>query len=91
MILKKKFDDIFDSTRYSKALEAVLKAKKEKSDRAKNLRIELAGFCHIIYLHVLTLTILFKIVTMKSVTEQTQNICITRNCNFLRLFLLLKS
>ncbi len=28
-LLKKKFDDIFESTRYSKALDAISKAKKE--------------------------------------------------------------
>jgi DNA repair exonuclease SbcCD ATPase subunit len=33
--LKKKFDDIFDSTRYTKALEAITKTKKELSGRSK--------------------------------------------------------
>jgi DNA repair protein RAD50 len=41
-MVKKKFDDIFDSTRYSKALEAIMKAKKEKVAAAKDLKIEVA-------------------------------------------------
>eukprot|EP01041_Mallomonas_annulata_P001590 gene1590-3071_t len=41
-ILKKKFDDIFESTRYSKALDAIMKAKKEFSARAKDLKVEVA-------------------------------------------------
>ena len=36
--VKKKFDDIFDSTRYSKALEAISKAKKDKLLIAKDLK-----------------------------------------------------
>lgn len=36
--VKKKFDDIFDSTRYSKALEAAAKAKKDKQNIAKDLQ-----------------------------------------------------
>ena len=38
--VKKIFDDIFDSTRYSKALDAILKAKKDKSLLAKDLKGE---------------------------------------------------
>ena len=41
-ILKKKFDDIFESTRYSKALDAILKSKKEFNARAKDLKAEVA-------------------------------------------------
>ena len=33
--LKKKFDDIFDSTRYTKALEAITKTKKDLQSRGK--------------------------------------------------------
>ena len=40
--LKKKFDDIFESTRYSKALDAIMKAKKDFSARAKDLKVEVA-------------------------------------------------
>lgn len=39
--LKQKFDDVFESTRYAKALEAFLKTKKTYSDKAKNLKGEL--------------------------------------------------
>lgn len=39
-MVKKKFDDIFDSARYSKALEAIMKAKKEKVLNAKDLKAE---------------------------------------------------
>ena len=38
--VKKIFDDIFDSTRYSKALDAIVKAKKEKASSAKDLKGE---------------------------------------------------
>jgi DNA repair protein RAD50 len=41
-VLKKKFDDIFESTRYSKALEAIKKTKKEYSDRAKDIKVQVA-------------------------------------------------
>lgn len=34
-ILKKKFDDIFESTRYSKALEAIVKTKKDFTAKTK--------------------------------------------------------
>ena len=33
--LKEKFDDIFESTRYSKALKAISEAKKDKSNKTK--------------------------------------------------------
>jgi DNA repair protein RAD50 len=39
--VKKRFDEIFDSTRYSKALEAITKAKKEKLSSAKDLKGEM--------------------------------------------------
>jgi DNA repair protein RAD50 len=42
LVLKKKFDDIFESTRYAKALEALVKARKEYTDKAKDYKIELA-------------------------------------------------
>lgn len=38
--VKKRFDEIFDSTRYSRALEAITKAKKEKASSAKDLKGE---------------------------------------------------
>lgn len=41
--LKKKFDAIFDSTRYAKALDAIRKSKKEYHDIAKDLKGELNG------------------------------------------------
>ncbi len=44
MVLKKKFDDIFESTRYTKALEALTKSKKEFQGKAKDLKVELAEF-----------------------------------------------
>jgi DNA repair protein RAD50 len=42
-VLKKRFDDIFDSTRYSKALEAFHKTKKELTSNMKDLKAEVAG------------------------------------------------
>ena len=38
--LKKKFDDVFESTRYTKALDAIAKSKKEYADKAKSLYAE---------------------------------------------------
>ncbi len=38
--VKKRFDDIFDSTRYSKALEAIHKTKKELVSTGKDLKAE---------------------------------------------------
>ena len=43
-VLKKKFDDIFESTRYTKALEAFKKSKKEFSAEAKELKNEVVEF-----------------------------------------------
>lgn len=40
-VLKTKFDDIFESTRYTKALEALTKTKKDMQNKAKNLKGEL--------------------------------------------------
>jgi hypothetical protein len=34
-VLKKKFDDIFDSSRYAKALDAITKSKKEYTAKSK--------------------------------------------------------
>lgn len=42
LVLKKKFDDIFDSTRYSKALEVFAKAKKEYVLKAKDHKADVA-------------------------------------------------
>lgn len=44
MVLKKKFDDVFESTRYTKALEALTKTKKEFQSKAKDLKADLAEF-----------------------------------------------
>lgn len=41
--LKKKFDDIFDSTRYAKALEAIRKSRLEYAGIAKDHKADLAG------------------------------------------------
>eukprot|EP00934_Nitzschia_sp_Nitz4_P008970 Nitzschia sp. Nitz4//scaffold260_size33533//17430//22260//NITZ4_007879-RA/size33533-augustus-gene-0.12-mRNA-1//1//CDS//3329544683//8960//frame0 len=43
-VLKKKFDDIFDSTRYSKALDVFSKLKKEHAAKAKDYKADVAGF-----------------------------------------------
>lgn len=40
-VLKKKFDDIFDSSRYVKALEEIKNQKKEYNNQAKDLKAEL--------------------------------------------------
>lgn len=48
-LLKKKFDDIFESTRYSKALDAISKSKKEFVMRCKDLQkdvAELSAYLH---------------------------------------------
>mmetsp|Transcript_32482 Transcript_32482/g.56581 ORF Transcript_32482/g.56581 Transcript_32482/m.56581 type:complete len:1402 (+) Transcript_32482:134-4339(+) len=42
-VLKKRFDDIFDSTRYAKALEAIKAERKSYASTAKDLKVELAG------------------------------------------------
>lgn len=42
-VLKKRFDDIFDSTRYAKALEAIKAERKGYFARSKDLRAELEG------------------------------------------------
>ena len=42
-VLKKRFDDIFDSTRYAKALKAIQDTKKEYTLIVKDLNAELAG------------------------------------------------
>jgi DNA repair protein RAD50 len=42
-VLKKRFDDIFDSTRYSKALEVFAKQKKEFVAKVKDLKTDLSG------------------------------------------------
>ena len=39
---KQKFDDIFSATRYSKALDAIKKLRKEKMDEVKDQKIQLA-------------------------------------------------
>jgi len=47
IVLKKRFDDVFESTRYAKALEAFAKAKKEMSAKVSELKVqraELEGF-----------------------------------------------
>ena len=42
-VLKKRFDDIFDSTRYAKALEAIKASRKEYAAQVKDLRADLEG------------------------------------------------
>jgi len=42
-VLKKRFDEIFDSTRYAKALKAILEVKKDYSSKAKELKVDLAS------------------------------------------------
>lgn len=42
-VLKKRFDDIFDSTRYAKALEAIKLSRKGYASEAKDLKAELEG------------------------------------------------
>lgn len=52
MVLKKKFDDIFESTRYTKALEALTKTKKDVTAKAKDLKVELAEYsAHLTTVH----------------------------------------
>lgn len=43
-VLKKKFDDIFDSTKYTKALDVFSKAKKEYVLKAKDHKVEVAEY-----------------------------------------------
>ena len=43
-MLKKRFDDVFESTRYTKALDALSKTKKEVQAKAKDLKGELMEF-----------------------------------------------
>ncbi|KAL7521947.1 hypothetical protein ACHAWX_006642 [Stephanocyclus meneghinianus] len=42
-VLKKRFDDIFDSTRYAKALEAIKASRKEYAAQVKDLKADLEG------------------------------------------------
>ncbi len=42
-VLKKRFDDIFDSTRYTKALKNIEEIKKEYKDKVKDLKADVAG------------------------------------------------
>ena len=42
-VLKKRFDDIFDSTRYAKALEAIKTSRKEYASTVKDLKADLEG------------------------------------------------
>jgi len=42
-VVKKRFDDIFDSSRYTKALEVFAKLKKEYASKVKDLKADLAG------------------------------------------------
>jgi DNA repair protein RAD50 len=44
MVLKKKFDDVFESTRYTKALDALLKTKKEFQAKSKDLKADLGEY-----------------------------------------------
>lgn len=40
--LKQRFDDVFESTRYTKALEALIKTRKEFQSKTKDMKVELA-------------------------------------------------
>ncbi|KAL7460791.1 hypothetical protein ACHAXS_001231 [Conticribra weissflogii] len=42
-VLKKRFDDIFDSTKYAKALEAIKASRKDYASQVKDLKAELEG------------------------------------------------
>lgn len=42
-VLKKRFDDIFDSTRYTKAIDVFRKTEKELNMKVKDLKADLAG------------------------------------------------
>ena len=42
-VLKKRFDDIFDSTRYTKALKNIDEIKKDFKDKVKDLKADVAG------------------------------------------------
>ena len=42
-ILKKRFDEIFDSTRYAKALDAIRKGRLEYASKVKDIKAELSG------------------------------------------------
>jgi len=42
-VLKKRFDEIFDSTRYAKALKAISDVKKDYATKAKDLKADLTG------------------------------------------------
>ena len=42
-VLKKRFDEIFDSSRYSKALEVLQRNKKEYNNKVKELKVDVAG------------------------------------------------
>lgn len=43
-VLKKRFDDIFDSTRYTKALDSFRKTKKELASRVKDIKADVQEF-----------------------------------------------
>lgn len=43
-VLKKRFDDIFDSTRYTKALKVFADLKKEYNSKVKDIKIDLQGY-----------------------------------------------
>jgi len=42
-VLKKRFDDIFDSTKYTKALQVFRQTEKEFNNKVKDLKVDLAG------------------------------------------------
>lgn len=43
-VLKKRFDDIFDSTKYTKALAVFRQTEKDFNNKAKELKVDLAGY-----------------------------------------------
>lgn len=56
VVLKKRFDKIFDSTRHAKALEAIRKTKLEHAKIAKEKQVELSGKIHLLIISKLTTT-----------------------------------
>ena len=44
IVLKKRFDDVFESTRYTKALDALSKTKKEIQSKSKDLKAEVMEY-----------------------------------------------
>ena len=50
-VLKKKFDDIFESTRYAKALEVIAKSKKDYAAKVKDLKCDVVELSTLLSTH----------------------------------------